>query len=81
MNYIRKQVVKRVIAERVGFVVLALVVVASAVATKRSSITAPLAEIDLGPSSALASIAPTFERSSALNAFSILRASPAPEWE
>ncbi len=61
MNHIRKQVVTRVIAERVVFVALALVVVASAVATKRSSITAPLAEIDLGPSSALASIAPAFE--------------------
>jgi len=61
MNHIRRQVVTRVIAERVVFVLLALVVIASAVATKRSSISAPLAEIDLGPSSAMASIAPAYE--------------------
>jgi 3D (Asp-Asp-Asp) domain-containing protein len=61
MNHIRRQVVTRVIAERVVFVLLALVVMASAVATKRSAITAPLAEIDLGPSSAMASIAPAYE--------------------
>lgn len=60
MNHIRRQVVTRVIAERVVFVALALVVITSAVATKRSAIKAPLAEITLGPSSARASIAPAF---------------------
>ena len=49
------------IAERVVFVVLALVVMASAMVTKRSEIKAPLAEIALGPTSARASIAPVFE--------------------
>lgn len=58
MNDIRRQVVTREIAERVVFVMLALVVISSAVATKRSSLKAPLAEIDLGPASAMASIAP-----------------------
>ena len=64
MNDICRQVVTRVIAERVVFVALAFVVILSAVATKRSVIKAPLAEIDLGPSSAIASIAPTFESES-----------------
>lgn len=64
MNDIRRQVVTRVIAERVVFVALAFVVITSAVATKRSAIKAPLAEIDLGPSSAIASIAPAFESES-----------------
>lgn len=59
MPNIRRQVVTRVIAERVVFVVLALIVVTSAVVTKRSAIKAPLAEIDLGPASAVASVVPT----------------------
>ena len=75
MNDNRKQVVSRAIAERAVFVVLALVVATSAVATKRSAIKAPLAEIDLGPASAMASIAP------AINAEPEMATEVAPEIE
>jgi len=59
MSDIRRQAVTRAVVERCLFVAVAVAVVASAVATKRSAIKAPLAE--LGPAPALASIAPTIK--------------------
>lgn len=64
------------VAERVVFVVLALVVMASAMATKRSAFKAPLAEIALGPTSARASIAPTIEFAPEIEVIQVVEFSP-----